>query len=62
MSNVQKKAIAQLKTKIENNLNQKYGNFEVADSTFFATMLRAGYENSVGTWSRRNNGTVVYRQ
>ena len=46
--------------KIENNLNQKYGNFEVADSTFFATMLRAAYENSVGTWSRRNNGTVVY--
>lgn len=46
--------------KIEKKLSEKYNELEVADSTFYANIHRINYDKNVTTWSRRNNGMVVF--
>ncbi len=46
--------------KIEKKLSEKYNELEAADSTFYANMHRINYDKNVTTWSRRNNGMVVF--
>ena len=44
---------------LRKNLSDKYSQLEIADSTFFATIHRNGFEEDVETWSRRGDGLIV---
>ena len=44
---------------LRKELNGKYNQLEIADSTFFATIHRNGFEEDVETWSRRGDGLIV---